>query len=108
MKIPPTLAEKMEHLQKVVRNMEKRMTRNKLGMKKGILFSDEVMADELPTHFRMLDIPEYNGFTNPVEHPWRFQNFALLHHYTDGVKCRIFLTTLAGVAQQCFNQLALE
>ncbi|KAL0462221.1 UNVERIFIED_CONTAM: hypothetical protein Slati_0109700 [Sesamum latifolium] len=40
-----------------------------------------------------------------MEHLSRFENAALLHCYTDGIKCRVFVTIFAGAAQQWFNQL---
>ncbi|KAL0451770.1 UNVERIFIED_CONTAM: hypothetical protein Slati_1155100 [Sesamum latifolium] len=40
-----------------------------------------------------------------MEHLSRFENAALLHRYTEGIKCRVFVTTFAGAAQQWFNQL---
>ncbi|KAL0386626.1 UNVERIFIED_CONTAM: hypothetical protein Slati_4590500 [Sesamum latifolium] len=40
-----------------------------------------------------------------MEHLLRFENAALLHRYTDGIKCRVFVTTFARAAQQWFNQL---
>ncbi|KAL0420636.1 UNVERIFIED_CONTAM: hypothetical protein Slati_3086500 [Sesamum latifolium] len=40
-----------------------------------------------------------------MEHLSRFENAALLHRYTNGIKCRVFVTTFAGAAQQWFNQL---
>ncbi|KAL0413042.1 UNVERIFIED_CONTAM: hypothetical protein Sradi_1505900 [Sesamum radiatum] len=63
------------------------------------------MADELPLNCRTPAIAEYNGTTDPMEHLSRFENAALLHRYTDGIKCRVFVTTFAGAAQQWFNQL---
>ncbi|KAL0386197.1 UNVERIFIED_CONTAM: hypothetical protein Sradi_3014000 [Sesamum radiatum] len=42
-----------------------------------------------------------------MEHLSRFENAALLHRYTDGTKCRVFVTTFAGAAQQWFNQLSV-
>ncbi|KAL0402714.1 UNVERIFIED_CONTAM: hypothetical protein Slati_4301300 [Sesamum latifolium] len=38
-------------------------------------------------------------------HLSRFENAALLHRYTDGIKCHVFAITFARAAQQCFNQL---
>ncbi|XP_074560828.1 uncharacterized protein LOC141817025 [Curcuma longa] len=35
----------------------------------------------------------------------RFENACLLHQYTDGIKCRLFLNTLSGSAQRWFNKL---
>ncbi|KAL0439951.1 UNVERIFIED_CONTAM: hypothetical protein Slati_2478100 [Sesamum latifolium] len=63
------------------------------------------MADELPLNCRTPAIAEYDGAADPMEHLSRFENAALLHRYTDGIKCRVFVTTFAGAAQQWFNQL---
>ncbi|KAL0411004.1 UNVERIFIED_CONTAM: hypothetical protein Slati_3690100 [Sesamum latifolium] len=63
------------------------------------------MADELPLNCRTPAITEYDGVADPMEHLSRFENAALLHRYTDGIKCRVFVTTFAGAAQQWFNQL---
>ncbi|KAL0355603.1 UNVERIFIED_CONTAM: hypothetical protein Sradi_4007200 [Sesamum radiatum] len=52
-----------------------------------------------------LSLAEYNGTTDPQEHLSRFENAALLHRYTDGIKCRVFVTTFSRAAQQWFNQL---
>ncbi|KAL0409684.1 UNVERIFIED_CONTAM: hypothetical protein Sradi_1902800 [Sesamum radiatum] len=65
------------------------------------------MADELPLNCRTPAIAEYNGTADPMEHLSRFENAALLHRYTDGIKCRVFITTFAGAAQQRFNQLPI-
>ncbi|XP_073154198.1 uncharacterized protein [Henckelia pumila] len=35
----------------------------------------------------------------------RFENAALLHQYSDGIKCRVFLSTLVKSTQQWFNML---
>ncbi|KAL0405953.1 UNVERIFIED_CONTAM: hypothetical protein Slati_3909200 [Sesamum latifolium] len=75
--------------------------------KVGIPFTEEVTADELPVNCRTPAIAEYDGTTNPQEHPSRFENAALLHRYTDGIKCRVFVTTFARAGQQWFNQLPL-
>ncbi|KAL0453958.1 UNVERIFIED_CONTAM: hypothetical protein Slati_1373900 [Sesamum latifolium] len=65
------------------------------------------MADELPLNCRTPAIAEYDGTTDPMEHLSRFENAALLHRYTDGIKCQVFVTTFARAAQQWFNQLPL-
>ncbi|KAL0428288.1 UNVERIFIED_CONTAM: Pro-Pol polyprotein [Sesamum latifolium] len=63
------------------------------------------MADEIPMNYRTPAIAEYDGTTDPMEHLSRFENAALLHRYTDGIKCRVFVTTFARAAQQWFSQL---
>ncbi|KAL0458688.1 UNVERIFIED_CONTAM: hypothetical protein Slati_0496000 [Sesamum latifolium] len=57
------------------------------------------MADELPMNCRTLAIAEYDGTSDPMEHLSRFENATLLHRYTDGIKCRVFVTTFARAAQ---------
>ncbi|KAL0420621.1 UNVERIFIED_CONTAM: hypothetical protein Slati_3085000 [Sesamum latifolium] len=71
----------------------------------GIPFTEEVMADELLVNCRTPTIAEYDSTTDPQEHLSRFENAALLHRYTDSIKCRVFVTTFAQAAQQWFNQL---
>ncbi|KAL0345726.1 UNVERIFIED_CONTAM: hypothetical protein Sradi_4403900 [Sesamum radiatum] len=63
------------------------------------------MADELPMNCCTPTITEYDGTSDPMEHLSRFKNAALLHRYTDGIKCRVFVTTFARVAQKWFNQM---
>ncbi|KAL0438616.1 UNVERIFIED_CONTAM: hypothetical protein Slati_2344600 [Sesamum latifolium] len=65
------------------------------------------MADELPLNCRTPAIAEYDGTTDPMEHLSCFENAALLHRYTDGIKYRVFVTTFARTAQQWFNQLPM-
>ncbi|KAL0413116.1 UNVERIFIED_CONTAM: hypothetical protein Sradi_1513300 [Sesamum radiatum] len=63
------------------------------------------MADNLPLNWEEPSLPEYDGTTDPHEHLSYFENIALLHRYTAGVKCRVFVDTLTRSAQQWFNQL---
>ncbi|KAL0420444.1 UNVERIFIED_CONTAM: hypothetical protein Slati_3067300 [Sesamum latifolium] len=63
------------------------------------------MEDELPMNYCTPAIAEYDGTTDPMEHLSRFEKAALLHRYTDRIKCRVFITTFARAAQQWFNQL---
>ncbi|XP_074579125.1 uncharacterized protein LOC141835651 [Curcuma longa] len=48
---------------------------------------------------------DYTGATDPEDHLGKFENAATLHQYTDAIKCRVFLTTLAGAAVRWFNHL---
>ncbi|KAL0395264.1 UNVERIFIED_CONTAM: hypothetical protein Slati_4492600 [Sesamum latifolium] len=63
------------------------------------------MADNLPLNWNEPNLLDYNGTTDPQEHLSYFENIALLHRYTPGVKCRVFVTTFTRSAQQWFNQL---
>ncbi|XP_073278732.1 uncharacterized protein [Primulina huaijiensis] len=68
-------------------------------------FSLAILEEGLPPNFRQSNIGEYDGHTDPEEHLGRFENAALLHQYSDGVRCRVFLGTLVRSAQQWFNTL---
>lgn len=74
------------------------------NVKSGNPFSNNVMADELPTAYRPLAF-EYDGTMDPQDHLCWFENAALLHHFSNRVKCRVFLTMLTNAAQKRFTQL---
>ncbi|XP_042401056.1 uncharacterized protein LOC121991097 [Zingiber officinale] len=44
--------------------------------------------------------------TAPDEHLAKFDNVTTLHQYTNGVKCRVFLTMLSRSAQRWFKRLS--
>ncbi|KAL0445266.1 UNVERIFIED_CONTAM: hypothetical protein Slati_2249300 [Sesamum latifolium] len=71
----------------------------------GIPFTEGVTTDELLVNCWTSIIAEYDGTTDPQEHLSHFENAALLHRYTNDIKCRVFVTTFARAAQQWFNQL---
>ncbi|KAI3474877.1 hypothetical protein Pfo_030188 [Paulownia fortunei] len=100
----PDVSEKLEDLHNELKEMKMKMTGRNTVTKRGIPFTEEVMMDDLPTNFRSLNY-DYDGTTYPWEHLCRFENSALLHRYSDGVKCKVFLTTLSKSAQQWFSQL---
>ncbi|KAL0428063.1 UNVERIFIED_CONTAM: hypothetical protein Slati_2981100 [Sesamum latifolium] len=62
---------------------------------------EHLQKDELPLNCCTPTIAEYDGTTDPMEHLSRFENAALLHRYTDEIKCRVFVTMFARAAQQC-------
>ncbi|KAL0386490.1 UNVERIFIED_CONTAM: hypothetical protein Slati_4599600 [Sesamum latifolium] len=51
------------------------------------------MADDLPLNWKEHNLPEHDGATDLQEHLSYFENIALLHRYTAGVKCRMFVNT---------------
>lgn len=67
-------------------------------------FTPEVLEDPLSNHFKPVSY-EYDGTSDPEDHVAKFENVALLHQYTKGVKCRVFSTTLVGATQEWFKQL---
>ncbi|XP_073133652.1 uncharacterized protein [Henckelia pumila] len=68
-------------------------------------FDWAILYEELPANFMQPTLREYDGSSDPEEHLGRFENAALLHRYSDAIKCRVFLTTLVRSAQQWFNLL---
>ncbi|XP_074559159.1 uncharacterized protein LOC141815103 [Curcuma longa] len=68
-------------------------------------FAPWILEEELPRHFRAPQLADYTGATDPEDHLGKFENAATLHQYTDAIKCRVFLTTLAGAAVRWFNHL---
>ncbi|KAL0402682.1 UNVERIFIED_CONTAM: hypothetical protein Slati_4298100 [Sesamum latifolium] len=76
--------------------------------RQSVPFTKVVMIDELPMNCRTPAIAEYDGTTDPMEHLSRFENEALLHRYTDGIKCRIFVTTFARAAHRKLRKTELS
>ncbi|KAL0415863.1 UNVERIFIED_CONTAM: hypothetical protein Slati_3418200 [Sesamum latifolium] len=86
--------------------LRQQVAKETLPTKHGIPFSEHIMMEELPAHFRAPShLPAYDGTTDPAEHIYKFGNAARLHRYTDGIKYRVFFTTLTNSAQQWFDQL---
>ncbi|KAL0455732.1 UNVERIFIED_CONTAM: hypothetical protein Slati_0912400 [Sesamum latifolium] len=95
----------LECLQKGLQDVQYQIGGAPEEERQGVPFTEFVMVDELPMNCRTPAITEYDGTTDPVEHLAHFENAALLHRYTDGIKCRVFVTTFARAVQQWFNQL---
>ncbi|KAL0405201.1 UNVERIFIED_CONTAM: hypothetical protein Slati_3834000 [Sesamum latifolium] len=92
--------------QKEIVELRQQVANETLPTKRGIPFSEHIIMEELPAHFRAPShLPAYDGTTDPAKHICKFENAALLHRYTDGIKYRTFLTTLTNSAQQWFDQL---
>ncbi|KAL0374092.1 UNVERIFIED_CONTAM: hypothetical protein Sradi_3324900 [Sesamum radiatum] len=105
--VPSQWLARLESLQKGLQDVQHQVMGAPTEEQPDIPFTEEVMTDELPVNCRTPAIVEYDGTTDPQEHLSRFENTALLHRYTDGIKCRVFVTTFTWAAQQWFNQLPL-
>ncbi|XP_073120837.1 uncharacterized protein [Henckelia pumila] len=92
------LKEEMEQLRKKQAGYLATITRN-------IPFTQEILDADLPKQFKLPHVGEYDGKGDPEDHLARFENASLLHKYSDQIKCRVFLTTVIGPAQQWFNML---
>ncbi|KAL0449591.1 UNVERIFIED_CONTAM: hypothetical protein Slati_1515500 [Sesamum latifolium] len=91
--VPPQWLARLEHLQKGLHDVKYRIEEAPEDEQHGVPFTETVMADELPLNCHTPAIAEYDGTTDPMEHLSHFENAALLHRYTDGIKCRVFVTT---------------
>ncbi|KAL0381940.1 UNVERIFIED_CONTAM: hypothetical protein Slati_4608200 [Sesamum latifolium] len=94
----------LEHLQKGLQDVKYQIEGAPEDERQGVPFTDS-HGRRTPFELPHSGIAEYDGTTDPMEHLSRFENAALLHRYTDGIKCRVFVTTFARAAQQWFNQL---
>ncbi|XP_042432621.1 uncharacterized protein LOC122019188 [Zingiber officinale] len=68
-------------------------------------FSARILNEKLPKGYRAPSIGEYDGSKDPEDHLRKFKNAALLHQYSDAIKCRVFLNTLAGSTLKWFDGL---
>lgn len=102
-----------ESVSQVDRTMGNSITKTALEMRfeqahiyvdKNSPFSADIQTDPVPKNFKLI-FCEYKGQGDPEEHLMKFESLCLLHQYSEGVKCRVFLTTLSGPAQQWFKQL---
>ncbi|KAL0463041.1 UNVERIFIED_CONTAM: hypothetical protein Slati_0191700 [Sesamum latifolium] len=101
--VPPQWLAHLEHLQKCLQDVRYQIEGAPEDERQGVPFTEAVMVDELPMNYRTPTIAEYDGTTDPMEHLSGFENAALLHRYTDGIKCRV--GAFARATQQWFNQL---
>ena len=62
-------------------------------------FSIEIMGQLLPHYFKMPQLESYDGLADPVDHLESFKVVMLLHGATDVILCKVFFSTLKGVAQ---------
>ncbi|KAL0455923.1 UNVERIFIED_CONTAM: hypothetical protein Slati_0931500 [Sesamum latifolium] len=103
---PANWLARLEYLQKGLQDVQYRIGGVPQEERQGVPFTELVMAHDLPMNCWTPAIAEYDGTTDPVEHLASFENAALLHRYTDGIKCCVFFTTFARAAQTWFNQLS--
>ncbi|XP_075504535.1 uncharacterized protein LOC142541974 [Primulina tabacum] len=75
-------------------------------MVKGCPFSDVIVRKPLSGHFKSFKIKDYDGSSDPEEHPALFKNIAMLRCYGDKIKCKVFLTTLVDSAHSWFEGLS--
>ncbi|XP_042373408.1 uncharacterized protein LOC121967085 [Zingiber officinale] len=80
----------------------------KIEPEEQVSFSLRVLEEKLPKGYKPPAIGEYDGSKDPEDHLRKFRNAALLHQYSDVVKCQVFLNTLSGSTQKWFDGLPHE
>ena len=70
-------------------------------------FSIEIMSQPLPHHFKMPQLKKYDGSADSIDHLESFKAVMLLHGVADATLCRVFPSTLKGVARQWYSNLKL-
>ncbi|XP_073138061.1 uncharacterized protein [Henckelia pumila] len=104
--IQPSVADELQELRKKIQKLEEEGPKMAWSVKiPGCPFSQEVIEEPLPSHYKSAKIREYDGGTDPEEHLTRFENVAMLHCYGDKIKCKVFLTTLVNSPQRWFEKL---
>ncbi|XP_075504634.1 uncharacterized protein LOC142542074 [Primulina tabacum] len=106
----PTVAEELLELRQKMKVLERQLERRSVArtVPRGCPFSDIIVREPLPGNFKSAKVKDYDGNADPEEHLARFENMAMLHCYTDRIKCKVFLTTLVDSAQRWFEGLTSQ
>ncbi|XP_075486236.1 uncharacterized protein LOC142525832 [Primulina tabacum] len=106
----PTVAEELLELRQKMKVLEGQLERRSVAraIPRGCPFSDIIVREPLPGNFKYAKVKDYDGNADPEEHLARFENMAMLHCYTDRIKCKVFLTTLVDSAQRWFEGLTSQ
>ncbi|KAK6142550.1 hypothetical protein DH2020_022898 [Rehmannia glutinosa] len=68
-------------------------------------FVEGIMREEIPPSFKMPQMENYDGTSDPRDHLENFQAHIMLHGETDAIKCRAFSATLRKSARVWFSSL---
>ncbi|XP_075479421.1 uncharacterized protein LOC142520304 [Primulina tabacum] len=106
----PTMAEELMELRQKMKVLEGQLERRSVAraVPRGCPFSDIIVREPLPGNFKSAKVKDYDGNADPEEYLARFENMAMLHCYTDRIKCKVFLTTLVDSAQRWFEGLTSQ
>ncbi|XP_073049671.1 uncharacterized protein [Primulina eburnea] len=92
----PTIVEEMQELKQKMKVLEGQLENRGTSRAsvKGRPFAEAIIREPLPGNFKSAKVRAYDENEDPEEHLARFENMAMLHCYTDRIKCKVFLTTL--------------
>ncbi|KAK6118792.1 hypothetical protein DH2020_047483 [Rehmannia glutinosa] len=71
-------------------------------------FVEGIMREEIPSSFKMPQMENYNGTSDPRDHLKNFQARMKLHGEIDAIKCRALSATLRKSARIWFSSLPAE
>ena len=71
----------------------------------GSPFSVEIQKEVLPMNVRQPHLEHYEGTSDPEDHMAYFMNTLQLHNFSDAIMCKLFASSLKGVARSWFSQL---
>ena len=99
--------------EKLTRKVKKVMQKAKIGPRKeeervmeaSLPFASEILEMEIPTKFKMPQLPVFDGMGNPVIHIVSYRNKMILQNINDAILYRVFPSTLTDIAQNWLHQL---
>ena len=68
-------------------------------------FNVEIQKEVISINVRQPHFKQYEGLTDPEDHFAYFVNTLQLHNFNDAILCKLFSSSLKGVARAQFNQL---
>ena len=72
----------------------------------GSPFSVEIQKEVLPLNVTQLHLEHYEGTLDPEDHLAYFMNTLQLHNFSDVIMCKLFASSLKGIARSWFSQLS--
>ena len=72
----------------------------------GSQFYAEIQKEVLPLNVRQPHLEQYEGTSDLEDHLAYFLNTLQLHNFSDVIMCKLFTSSLKGVARSWFSQLS--
>ena len=69
------------------------------------LFSAEIQKEVLSLNVRQPHLEHYERTSDPKDHLAYFMNTLQLYNFSDAIMCKLFASSLKGVAKSWFSQL---
>ena len=105
----PHLKEEMDQMKKVMEAMKENMRRanpiEDLVHRTDSPFTASINGHPLPPKFKMSSLDSYDGTCDPFDHIATFKTTMHLQRVPDEIMCRVFPTTLKGLARVWFNKI---